>query len=131
MALQLEHDGLSVVSGCEPVDRDGTIGGIYQPEFRDAGSFIGPQLGGSIVAGGRGREDFCDPVGSPAQATVIELLQVADDEEIGLYHGVDLIVATGADLRQADVKGRDVGAAGSTVERISHLVAKLNHNLLV
>lgn len=87
----LEHYRWPVPAGCDSIDRDGTIGRIYQPDLWNPGTFEYTQFSGSVVGGGRGREDFRDPVGCASHAAVVELMQPADDNDIGLYHSVELI----------------------------------------
>src|SRR5579875_2590503 len=83
-----KHERMSVAAGGESVNRDGTIGGIDQPHLRDTGALVGSELRGSIVAGGRGGENFRDPVRSTSHTAIVELLEVADDEEIWLHDGI-------------------------------------------
>lgn len=96
------------------MDPDGPIDGIDQPDFRDVGAFVGAQFGDAVVAGGSGRKDLCNPVGRAPHAAFVQFLKITGDEEIGLHHGIDLIVLAGWRRRIADISDtvNDLVAAG-------------------
>src|SRR5206468_4065262 len=117
-------------SGFEPVDSQRAIDGMYEPDFADAGALVGGQFNDLVVARGIRREDLCDPVRGTAHTARIELLKVANDENVGLHYGVDLFVFLGR-LRQADVKRSDIRATGLVFDRIGCLAIDLTDDLLV
>jgi len=73
---------------------------------------------------------FLRPSQERHHAAFIELGTVADDENIRLHHGIDLVIGL-IGLGQADVKGGGVGSAGFALECICYLAGKLNDNLLM
>ena len=61
---------------------------------------------------------------------VIELAEIADDEDVWLHHRIDQIVGFPG-LRQPDVKGSDVGAPALAFESQLDLVMQLPYQFLV
>ena len=92
MAFELQDGWASVATVFKPVDSQCPIGGVYEPDLGDAGALIDWEFDDLVVAGGIGRKDFCDPVRGAPHAALIELVTVTHDENIGLYHGVDLVI---------------------------------------
>ena len=93
LGSSFEFEGrASVVPRFELVNSQRALDGIDEPDFADAGSLVSAKFNGLIVAGGTRREDLCEPVGGTAHAARIDLLEVGNDENIGLHYGVDLVV---------------------------------------
>jgi hypothetical protein len=87
-----------------------------EPEFADTGALINGKFTDRVVADSTGRENFRDPIRSTAHSALIDLLEVANYENVGLHYGVDLVVCF-VRLGQANVERRDDYAPRFAFER--------------
>ena len=79
----------------EPVETQRAVDGINQPDFADAGALINRDFDDLVMAGGTRREHLGDLVGRTAHAAHVEFLKIANNEDIGLHHRIDLVVLFG------------------------------------
>ena len=130
VAFELEDGGSSVVPTFEPIDSQYPVDGMDEPNFWDASAFVGRQFDDLVVARRGGRQNFSNPVGGTAHAAFIELATVTDDEDVWLHDCIDLLVRF-VRLRQADIKGGNIGAAGFGFESHPDLMIQLPNDLLM
>ena len=92
LAFELENGRTPVTTSLEPVNGQRAIEGMDEPDFAHARSLIGREFHRLVVAGRTRREDFRDPVRGTAHTSRIDFLRIRNDENIGLHHGVNLVV---------------------------------------
>jgi hypothetical protein len=68
---------------------------MYEPDFANAGPLVSGKLNHLVVAGRMRRQNLGDPVGSTPHTARIDLLQVANNENVRLHNSVNLVVLFG------------------------------------
>ena len=95
LSFQLEKRRASVMTCFQAVDTHSAINGLDEPNFAHSSTFVNRKFDAPIMIGGTWGYYFSQPVGGTPHTTRVELLKVGNDEDIGLQHGVNLVIVFG------------------------------------
>src|SRR5690606_10562093 len=98
-----------------PINRGEVIGRMDEPILADARPLVDSPLFEVVPGGGLRGENFDHEIRATTDATSIELLRIANDEDVGLYDCVRVVVVLSF-FWQAHVDGCNEGTTGFSLK---------------
>ena len=103
---------------------------MHQPVFTHSRTLVNLALRPVVMSGGAERQDLDDQVRCASDPTAIQLVGIADYQNVGLHDGIDPhVVFVG--FRKPDIHGGDIGSAGLTPEGVRQLPKDLPGDVLM